>query len=189
MYFKRKATFSFTKQRLAYIHTSFIWIWSAALSFMWFFHVGSGSLLQKNCTIWTISKGHAFRITPKSHLLQYSQIVQPPEPKQKTSYTTSWRSSTFALLSCHFLFLTHYTLSFRFCELSYKAKKEELCALLPIIILNFQNSCSSGWCIVIHAGNYDTSITALCMNNLAIANVHRYMVNIFSAIEHKIPWL
>ena len=123
MYFQRKTTFPFTTQQLACVYSSFIWIWSATLFFMWFFHVGSGSLLQKNCTIWTISKGYALRINPSLHLLQYSQIVQPLWTETKNLTSNVMAKPTFALLSCLFLFLIHYTLSFIICELSYKVKK------------------------------------------------------------------
>ena len=49
---------------------------------VWHFYVGFRSLPQKNCTIWTLSKGYGIWIAPYSLFFLYRQIVQP-KPKTK----------------------------------------------------------------------------------------------------------
>ena len=50
---------------------------------VWHFYVGFRSLPQKNCTIWTLSKGYGIWIDPYALFLLYRQIMQP---KPKTKY-------------------------------------------------------------------------------------------------------
>ena len=49
---------------------------------VWHFYVGFRSLPQKNCTIWTLSKGYGIWIAPYALSFLYRQIVQP-KPKTK----------------------------------------------------------------------------------------------------------
>ena len=124
MHFCRKTTIPTFYSRLAALNSSRFRIRPSLLFRVWYFYVGFRSLPQKNCTIWTISKGYEIWINPCSQLFfLYSQIVQCYLNQNKKLHKQRHGEAPFALLSCHFLFLVHYTLFLAIWEISYKVRK------------------------------------------------------------------
>ena len=109
MYIRKKTRLFTFFTGLAQFHTSFFRIWPSALFRVWLFHVGFGSLPQKNCTIWTISKGYEVWLNSCSQLpLFYSQIVQLNQKTKTHKQRHGEAPSLFCYAHFYFNVIIHY---------------------------------------------------------------------------------